>query len=112
MAFPPPANEPSGDVWKLLLCLKKYRPELLIATADVPPTGLTVVRRLDPDSTVLSQNLEKICAEFIPGKYEDIAANKADQLNRIDNHWEQIERLFPEHQKPGIFARWLGRNRK
>lgn len=102
----------SGDVWKLLVCLKKYRPELQIATADVPPTGLSVVRNLNPDSTVLSQNLEKICAEFIPWEYDDMAANKAEQLNRIDNDWGQIQRLFPEQQEPGFLSRWFGRSRK
>jgi hypothetical protein len=98
----------SGDVWKLLLCLKKYRPELLIATADVPPTGLSVVRNLNPNSTVLAENLEKICAEFIPWNYDDLAANKAERLNRVDNDWGQIQRLFPEHHEPGLFSRWFG----
>src|ERR1035437_1395717 len=98
----------SGDVWKLLLCLKKYRPDLLVATTDAPPTGLTLVRKLDPASAALAQNLEKICAEFIPMRFEDIAADKAEQLNRIDNDWRQIRRLFPEHQESGLFSRWFG----
>jgi hypothetical protein len=99
----------SGDVWKLVPCLKKYRPDLLIATVDSPPTGLTVIRRLDPNSTVLSQNLEKIYAEFIPRQYEDVAPNKAEQLNRMDNHWGRVRQLFPEHQKPGFLSRLFGK---
>ena len=75
----------SGDVWKLVLCLKKYSPDLQLATIDVRPTGLTVVRNLDRSSNFLAENLDQLCAEFIPCKYEAIRANKAAQLNRIDN---------------------------
>jgi hypothetical protein len=98
----------SGDVWKVVTCLKKYRPDLQLVTVDAPPTGLAVIRRLDPASTVLSQNLEAICAEFIPRQYEEIAANKPAQLNRMDNNWAQVQQLFPDHQKPGFFSRLFG----
>lgn len=45
----------TGDVWQLVLCLKQYRPDLEIVTADVAPTGLGIVKDLDPSSTVLEE---------------------------------------------------------
>lgn len=99
----------SGDVWKLLLCLKKYRPDLRLSTIDVPPTRLTIVRNLDRSSTLLSANLEKLCAKFVPMQFETISANKAVQLNRIENDWRDIQELFPERETPSPFARWRSR---
>ena len=96
----------SGDVWKLVLCLKKYRPDLQLATIDVSPTGLTVVRNLDRSSNFLAENLDQLCAEFIPCKYETIRDNKAAQLNRIENKWSCIRGLFPAPKKSGLLSRW------
>ena len=39
----------TGDVWKTVLCLKHYRPDLDIFTVAAPWSGLTVVTGLDPD---------------------------------------------------------------
>lgn len=86
----------SGDVWKLVLCLKKNRPDLRVACVDVPPTGLGIIRNLDPSSTVLSRSLPAICDEFIPCEYERIAADKAGQLNRIDNDWAEVRALLAD----------------
>ncbi|MEJ0007157.1 MAG: class I SAM-dependent methyltransferase [Steroidobacteraceae bacterium] len=43
----------SGDIWRLLVLLKKYRPDLAIHTLGTPPTGLGLISRLNPASTVL-----------------------------------------------------------
>ncbi|HYF45051.1 MAG TPA: class I SAM-dependent methyltransferase, partial [Acidimicrobiales bacterium] len=45
----------TGDVWKLIACLRAERPDLDVATADVPPTGMAVITGLDPSSTALSE---------------------------------------------------------
>lgn len=81
----------SGDVWKLVLCLKKYRPDLRVSVVDIPPTGLGIVRGLDPRSTVLSSQLDRICQEFIPADYSQIENKKAEQLNRVENSWPEIK---------------------
>ncbi len=54
----------TGDVWKLVPILKKYRPDLDIQVLDCPPSGLTVISNLDPLSTVLTKNYDKIVDEF------------------------------------------------
>ena len=55
----------TGDVWKLILALRKYRPDLNIIVLDAYPTGLAVVSGLDPDSDFLSDNYEDIVAELM-----------------------------------------------
>lgn len=54
----------TGDVWKVALALKQYRPDLSILSLDAQPTGLIVITNLDPASSTLSDNYEKICAWF------------------------------------------------
>src|SRR6185436_7092029 len=47
----------AGDVWRLVVLLKKYRPDLQIHTVATPPTGLAIVRNLDPSSQVIGDRL-------------------------------------------------------
>lgn len=54
----------TGDVWKLVPILQKYRPDLTLRVFDAAPTGLVVVTGLDPSSTVLSDNYDEIIKEF------------------------------------------------
>jgi hypothetical protein len=84
----------SGDVWKLIVCLKKYRPELTIHTIDVPPSGLGLITGLNPESDVLSQNMEAIYKEFILMPFDSIAGGKVNALNRIDGHPEAIREVL------------------
>ncbi len=70
----------TGDVWKIILVLKKYRPDLEIFNSDAEPSGLAIVKNLDPDSTVLSDNYEKIVDEFMNYDYDKISENKEEIL--------------------------------
>jgi hypothetical protein len=54
----------TGDVWKLLPALKKYRPDLAIAYLDAKPTGLVICKRLSRNSTALADNYDAIVAEM------------------------------------------------
>ncbi len=81
----------SGDVWKLIICLKKYRPDLRIRTVDVPPTGLAIIRGLDRRSTILTSRLDSLYREFVPYDYGKMEAGKAQQLNRVENKWNEIK---------------------
>ncbi|MFN0164613.1 MAG: class I SAM-dependent methyltransferase, partial [Burkholderiales bacterium] len=59
----------SGDIWRLVMVLKKYRPDLAVHTLALRPTGLGMVRRLDPTSTVLADNYAAIVEEFLALDY-------------------------------------------
>jgi hypothetical protein len=84
----------SGDVWKVIVCLKKYRPDLTINTVACAPTGLAVIQKLDPTSIVLPSRLKEICDEFIGLPFSTIENRKAEVLNVYPNDWEQVRALL------------------
>ena len=96
----------SGDVWKLIVCLKKYRPELQICCIDVPPTGLAVIINLNNNSNIISDQFTKIYEEYTPFSFRNIAKNKPTHLNRIENDWSRIQ-YFLEGKKPNIVDRMI-----
>ena len=62
----------TGDVWKTLLILLRYRPDLDIQVANSQPTGLVVVRNLDPNNQVLDKNYDDLLAEYSPMTLEKL----------------------------------------
>ncbi len=63
-------NEWTGDVYKLILILKEYRPDLEITAFDVQMKGLASIANLNPTCTILVNNYEKILADIQNGKYD------------------------------------------
>jgi hypothetical protein len=84
----------SGDIWRLIVLLKKYRPDLAIHTVGTPPTGLAVVRNLDPNSRYLSENHERLYREFLALDYGYLDEDKAGKLNLVPNDPRKIRALF------------------
>jgi hypothetical protein len=63
---PVPGNPAwTGDVWKIVGILEKYRPELYLQHVDVGPTGLLVVGNLSPSNQILRQNYDNILKEYM-----------------------------------------------
>jgi tetratricopeptide (TPR) repeat protein len=83
----------SGDVWRLVLVLKKYRPDLSFSNVGASPTGLGVVRALDPGSHVLQRNLDAIIDEFMAVDYSVLDADKPATLGLTPNDSEAVLRL-------------------
>jgi Methyltransferase domain len=54
----------TGDVWKMLACLRKYRQDLRLLTIDTTPTGMLLASNLDPENDVLRRNYDAIVAEY------------------------------------------------
>lgn len=86
----------SGDVWKLILVLKKYRPDLRIATLDVAPTGLGTIRGLDRENNVLSENYEEIVKTYTNLPFSALG-DKKQSLNVVPNSWAKI--MFTTEEK-------------
>ena len=84
----------SGDVWKLILCLKKYRPDLEVHTIAAAPTGLAVIRGLDPGSTILRDRMDRICEEFADLPYSVLRDDKNRKLNLVRNDWPTVRALL------------------
>ena len=72
----------TGDVWKLLPILRKYRPDLRLHVLDCPPTGLVAITRVDPASRILADCYYDIVDEH--------AATVMDE-NRLRSFWEELE---------------------
>ena len=85
----------SGDVWKLVPCLRERRPDLNVAVVDIRPAGMGIVTSLDPDSSVLADTYDEIAAHYLAFDYDWVEENKAERLARIDREWETIEPLLP-----------------
>ena len=54
----------TGDVWKILPILRRYRPDLKVTVLDCSPTGLVLLSQLDPENRVLAENMDAILAEY------------------------------------------------
>lgn len=53
----------TGDVWKTLLLLRRYRPDLQIHCFDSDGTGLVLITHLDPRSRVIAEHYDAMVAE-------------------------------------------------
>ena len=84
----------SGDIWRLVLALRRHRPDLSVHTVTTAPTGLGLVRRLDPGSRVLEERFHEIEREFLALDYSVLEADKRGMLAAVANDWEQIAPLL------------------
>lgn len=84
----------TGDVFKVILILKKYRPDLKIKTMDVYPSGLGFVTNLNPKSTVLKDNYEKIMKEYMDLDYDVVRKGKNRKLNIFPNSKRKLKKLL------------------
>ena len=62
----------SGDVWKVVVALRRHRPDLTVTTVDAAPTGLAVITGLDPENTVLRDRYDDIVAELRDLTFDDL----------------------------------------
>jgi hypothetical protein len=88
----------TGDVWKTILCLKHYRPDLDIFTIATPPTGLTVVTGLDPTSRVLTDRYDEAVARFIDTSFTAVEHTLETMLNVVSNDWDIVESRLKERR--------------
>jgi len=66
----------TGDVWKIIPILKKYRPDLKIILLDSAPTGLMVVTNLDSENISLWNNYDEAVKEWIDKEVPDYIVNR------------------------------------
>jgi tetratricopeptide (TPR) repeat protein len=87
----------TGDVWRIIPCLKTFRPDLRIYTIPTKPSGLAVVTGLDPESTVLKDNFGSI-SEYYPGlNLPQSTAKRFALLNVLPGNNEEILKTLPKH---------------
>lgn len=55
-----------GDVWKVLPCLRRLRPDLRVLHLPSYPSGLAIVTGLDPQAWIPDGALDAVVAEYMP----------------------------------------------
>ncbi len=70
----------SGDVWKVVVALRRYRPDLTVTTIDVAPTGIAIVTGLDPSNTILHDRHDEIVAALFDLTFDDLVAEGRDTV--------------------------------
>jgi hypothetical protein len=74
-----------GDVWKVLEVLLDYRPDLRVRVVPAAPSGLVVVRGLDPESTVISRAMDEILSRYAPLSYPHVPGEWPERYGVVTN---------------------------
>ena len=86
----------TGDVWRTVVALRRYRPDLEVVTLASPPSGLGLVRGLDPGSRVLRDRYEQIVEEMVGYDFSSFEASKDAELNLVAGDWLTVARLLED----------------
>jgi hypothetical protein len=55
----------TGDIWKIVPCLRSVRPDLVLIPVDTYPTGMLLVAGLKPNDRRLGEQYKSIVREFV-----------------------------------------------
>jgi hypothetical protein len=93
----------TGDVWKVIPFLKRCRPDLEFVTVRTGPSGLTLIRRLDPSrKRTVAQS--EVIGQFQRLSWQYYERHRDDSLETIPNERGAVVRwlcgsLLPSHRK-------------
>ncbi|QNP63272.1 class I SAM-dependent methyltransferase [Streptomyces genisteinicus] len=62
----------TGDVYKVVQVLRRYRPDLVVVEVDTAPTGVAAVFGADPGNTVLRDAYDRIIEEYVVPDPQDV----------------------------------------
>ncbi len=79
-----------GDTWKAALAIARHRPDLKIRTILTPPSGLVVIRHLDPSSTLLGERHDAIVRELAELSYPFEPGDWPPELHAVSNDAEGL----------------------
>ncbi|MEW2550661.1 class I SAM-dependent methyltransferase [Streptomyces zhihengii] len=97
----------TGDVYKVVQVLRRYRPDLVVVEVDTAPTGVAVVFGADPASTVLKDSYDRIVEEYVVPDPQDVPDEVLTRKNAV-----RPEALLGAGFWPGLVrARTLRRGR-
>lgn len=92
----------TGDVWKLLPILRRWRPDLRWMTLDAQGTGLLLVTGLNPDSRILWQEYAGILSEYLSDQEPPAEILEREGALASDNPLlTQWLRVLPRCRKEG-----------
>lgn len=88
----------TGDVWKVVPVLRRYRPDLSLTIIDSSPSGLVIVEGLDASSKVLDGNAGSIVDEFTPLGFRHFEKSRKETL-KLAADVEQWAEHKGEHRR-------------
>lgn len=84
----------TGDVWKLLYFLREERPDLDVTILDSPPSGLGVIRHLNPDRPDI--DISAVVERYKGLDFQSFEADLAPSLRFVSGDWDEIRVILPE----------------
>lgn len=90
----------TGDVWRIIPCLKAFRPDLKIVTIPTKASGLGMVTNLDATSTVLAENYDEIVRYYLSLNCPDSFDQLGVVCNVVPADEEYIVKLLPSTTNP------------
>ncbi|MEZ5793594.1 hypothetical protein [Albidovulum sp.] len=89
----------TGDVWKLIPILRKYRPEVKLTVLSCRPTGLVLVSNLSPGNTVLNEAYDEIIANWRDVNLVDYGVARFYEAFELTDPAEFAEADYPVFAK-------------
>lgn len=83
----------TGDVWKVLWWVLQHRPDLEVNVLDAWPTGLVVIRGLNPESRVLPDLYDRFVAEMGPVRLADFGVERFFSAFQIQSSFRFVADL-------------------
>ena len=80
----------SGDVWKAVLAVRRSRPELKMVMVPTAPTGLCLVRGLDPEASQFADALPEIVDTYQDLDFDYYTAHREEMPAQIDNRVKAV----------------------
>lgn len=81
----------TGDVWKMVPCLKHFRPDLDVFTIRTSPTGLTVVTGFGQSGRTFADRYDEAVARFIDMPFAELENSMETSLDLVANSWSAVE---------------------
>jgi len=91
----------TGDVWKIVPVLRKWRPDLRVACLDSSPTGLAICTGLEPASRILSDAYPEIVAEWAQLSLETYSLSRLFAEAEVQSAEAWLNEMAPfRHPQP------------
>ena len=89
-------NAWTGDVYKIIPVLQRYRPDLIVVPVDTKPTGVAVVFGADPENTVLKDKYSEIVEEWVVPDPQKVPESILERLHAVQPEVLLDSPLWPE----------------
>jgi hypothetical protein len=90
----------TGDVWRAVVALRRHRADLDVVTLACPPSGVGLVRNLDPESSVLHERYEQIVEEMLAYEFSSFEQSQDTELNLMPGDWPTVRRVLEAGSAP------------